>query len=296
VGGSIPGGYAGHPGLRWLRAQEAGREWLAALPALVRECAEKWSLRLGEPFPYAYASLALPATRPDGTPAVLKLQFPDRESTHEGAALAHWAGAGAIRLIAADPARHALLLERCVPGTSLSAVGGDAAMDVLVGLLPRLLVPAGAPFEPFEPVAAQANDWAWHLPRSWARAGRPFPRRLVDRAVDLCRTLAASQGPLMLVNQDLHGDNVLRAQREPWLVIDPKPVLAEREFAVAPVVRSAELGHSRDLVRRRLDRLVDELGLDRERARGWTIAQTLGWAFEDGEVLPAALEVVEWLI
>ena len=78
----------------------------------------------------------------------------------------------------------------------------------------------------------------------------------------------------MLVHQDLHGDNVLAAQREPWLVIDPKPLAGEREFSVAPIVRSFELGHSKRDVLYRLDRLCGDLELDRDRALGWTIAQT----------------------
>ena len=97
----------------------------------------------------------------------------------------------------------------------------------------------------------------------------------------------------MLLHQDLHGDNVLAAQREPWLAIDPKPLTGEREFAVAPIVRSTELGHSRRAVLHRLDRLTAELGLDRDRARGWTIAQTIAWAIDGpGE----HLDVVRWLL
>ena len=99
----------------------------------------------------------------------------------------------------------------------------------------------------------------------------------------------------MLVNQDLHAGNVLRAQREPWLVIDPKPLAGEREFGVAPVVRGRELGHSRQQVVARLDRLCGDLGLDRERARSWTIAQTLAWSFDGTRVLLGHVDVARWL-
>jgi streptomycin 6-kinase len=99
----------------------------------------------------------------------------------------------------------------------------------------------------------------------------------------------------VLLHQDLHGDNVLAAQREPWLAIDPKPLAGEREFGVAPIVRSRELGHSRSEVLGRFDRLVSELGLDRERARGWTIGQTIAWAF-DGEHRGAHADVARWLL
>jgi streptomycin 6-kinase len=100
----------------WLRESEAGRAWLESLPSLAAECAEHWNLVLAEAFPDAYVSLPIAATLTDGTQAVLKLQFPGRESEHEAEALRRWDGDGAIRLLAHDPVRHALLLERCVPG------------------------------------------------------------------------------------------------------------------------------------------------------------------------------------
>jgi streptomycin 6-kinase len=117
----------------------------------------------------------------------------------------------------------------------------------------------------------------------------------VDFALDALRSLSASQGEQMLLHQDLHGDNVLASEREPWLVIDPKPLIGEREFAVAPIVRSAELGQSKRDALYRLDRLTSDLGLDRERARGWTIGQTMAWAF-DSEYIATHLDTVRWLL
>jgi streptomycin 6-kinase len=266
--------------------------WLEHLPRLVEECAEGWSLRLGEPFPYAYASLTLPATLPDGSGVVLKIQFPDRESEHEALALDHWAGEGAIRLIAHDSKRHALLLERCIPGTPLSDLDQDEALDVTIGLLPRLWKPAGPPFRS---LAEQAARWAGDLPQDWERTGRPFERRLLDAALEALVRLPDSQGQQVLVHQDLHAGNVLRAEREPWLVIDPKPLTGEREFGIAALVRGDELGRSPKHVSHRLDRLTADLGLDRDRSRMWTLAQTLAWAFEGDEVLQAHVEVARWL-
>jgi streptomycin 6-kinase len=98
-----------------------------------------------------------------------------------------------------------------------------------------------------------------------------------------------------LLHQDLHGDNVLAGEREPWLVIDPKPLVGEREFSVAPIVRDYELGHSRQAALHRLDRLTSELGLDRERARGWTIGQTVAWAF-DSASHRRHIDTVRWLL
>lgn len=279
-------------GLTWLSASEAGRRWLAALPTLVRECADQWRLRVGAPFPVAYVSLPLAAKLRDGTDVVLKVQFPDRESEHEAAALAHWDGDGAILLLAHDPARHALLLERCLPGTPLSERGEDGALDVMIDLLPRLWKPAVAPFRA---LADEAVWWADNLERGWEREGRPFERTLLDATLDALRALPTSQGEEVLLHQDLHGDNVLRAQREPWLAIDPKPLAGEREFGIAPIVRSYELGHGRRHVRRRLDRLSLELGLDRERARLWSLAQTVAWSL-GSDHLERHVQTARWLL
>ncbi|PWR05833.1 aminoglycoside phosphotransferase [Micromonospora acroterricola] len=280
-------------GLDWVRRSPAGRHWLAALPDRVAECTERWSLRLGPPFRHAFASLALPADLPDGTAAVLKLQYPDGESLHEADALARWNGDGAIRLLDHDPRSRALLVERCQPGMPLHDLPADRALDAVTGLLPRLWRPAGAPFTP---LADEVAGWIDRMPHAWERAGRPYERRLLDAALDLLAGLASSQGEQVLVNQDLHAGNVLAADREPWLVIDPKPLTGEREFSVVPMVRGRELGHSPAAVRYRLDRLSAELGLDRERVRGWTIGHTLAWGFAENAALPHHTDVVRWLL
>jgi streptomycin 6-kinase len=268
------------------------RVWLERVPRLVSECVDLWDLRLGEPYAAGAAGFTARAELPDGTPAVLKLIYPHREAEHEAAALQHLGGVGTVRLLAHDRERWALLLERCEPGTPVWQVGGDGALDVIVELLPRLWKPAGAPFRP---LADEAAWWVEQLPGEWERAGRPVERALLDAGIDALRELPKSQDDQVLVHQDLHGENILAAQREPWLVIDPKPLVGEREFALAPVVRSFELGDTRRDVIRRLDRLSSELGLDRERARWWTIGQTLAWTF-DSSYLPRHVQTVRWLL
>src|SRR4029079_18871650 len=226
---------------------------------------EKGCLELGEPYEAGAAGYAVRAALTDGTPTVLKLIYPHRAAEHQEDSLELLAGNGAVRLLARDDARSAMLLERCEPGTALAENGGEKALDVLVELLPRHWVRAG---EPFHTLAEEAAWWIDDLPEQWEQSGRAIERRLVDTAVDALGLLSESQGEQGLLNQDLHGDNALAAEREPWLVIDPKPLLGEREFAVAPIVRSFELGSSKADVLYRLDRLTSELGLDRERARG----------------------------
>jgi streptomycin 6-kinase len=278
--------------LGWLRESDAGRRWLASLPHLVQECAQRWSLRVGPPYPDSHVSLAAPAHQEDGDDVILKIQFPHRESLHEAAALAAWNGNGAIRVLAVDDDRRALLLEQCRPGYHLSELSGDDALGVIIGLLPRLWVPAAAPFRK---LADEAAQWAEELPTWWERAGRPFEITLLEAALAVLEVLPESQGEQVLLDQDLHPDNVLRATREPWLVIDPKPLVGERELGLACVIRSAGLGHSAALVEQRLDRLTTELTLDRERARGWALVHALAWSFENDTVLPRHVETARWL-
>jgi streptomycin 6-kinase len=254
----------------------------------VQAAAERWSLTLGEPYAQGAAGYTTRATLQDGTPVVLKLVHPHRESEHEADALELWDGKGAIRLLARDETGAVLVLERCEPGTPLSSLAADAALDVLIGLLPRLWLPAG---DPFHSLADEAAWWASYLPgQDWSRE-----RKLLDAALEAIASLATTQGEQVLLHQDLHFDNVLAAKREPWLVIDPKPLSGEREFAVAPIARSCELGHSKHEVLHRFDRVTSELGLDRERARGWTIAQTVAWTL-DSKYHPRHVETARWLL
>ena len=248
---------------------------------------ERWSLTLGRPYVQGAAGYTTRAALPDGTPVVLKLVHLHRESEHEADALELWDGDGAVRLLERDDTGSTLLLERCEPGTPLAQLGADGALDVLIELLPRLWKTAGAPFHTLEEVAAW---WTEYLPNTWKG-----DRDLLDTALEALRDLPPSQGEQILLNQDLHAENVLAAEREPWLTIDPKPLLGEREFAVAPIVRSFELGHGKREVLHRFDRLTSELGLDRERARGWTIAQTVAWT-SDGEYATRHIETARWLL
>jgi streptomycin 6-kinase len=266
------------PGLDWWRAQPGGADWLERLPDLAAQCAEQWSLRLGRPFEGSHVSLVLPAGLPDGTRGVLKINFPDPESEHEADALEHWKGEGAVQLLSHDPERRALVVERCEPGTALWQVDdADEAMRIAAHVLWRIWRPPPTEY-PFRPLAVEAARWEVELPEAWEQLGRPFDADLLDEAVAACRELASDQGEPVVLHQDFHGGNVLRAQREPWLAIDPKPLVGEREFDAASLLRDrlVQPGAGR-IVRRRLDLLASELALDRERMRRWGIAHALVW-------------------
>jgi streptomycin 6-kinase len=258
--------------------------WREHAPRLAEEVAEDWGLVLAASYPPGACGHVLRAELPDGSPAVLKVSWPDRESLQEPDALERWGGDGAVRLLARDDERCAILVERCDPGAELGSLETEAALDVVVELLPRLWKDASG----FRPV----EDEAPFLADDIERARDP---RLRDAARAYLRDLVPSQGERVLVDVDLHGANILAAEREPWLAIDPKPLAAERELAAAPLVRSPELGFSKRAVHYRLDRLCTDLSLDRQRVLGWTVAHTVAWsgAFDDEH---PHLQAVRWLL
>jgi streptomycin 6-kinase len=245
---------------------------------VAEELAAEWGLVLEPPIPSQNA-IVVPAGD-----AVLKVNADWHfEAEHEADALALWQGEGAVRLLRRDDARRALLVERCRPGTQL----GDEP-EVVAALLERLERRVEGS-HPFRLLADEADRWAEDVPRRWERGGRPFDRSLLDLAVEVFRTV--DRGATWLVNQDLHGANVLAAEREPWLLIDPKPLVGERELDGVGPLRNA----AAETVPRWLDALA-ALGLDRTRTRGWAIAHALAWGWEEATGwAPAAIAVAERL-
>jgi streptomycin 6-kinase len=255
-------------------------EWLGGLPEQVAELASVWGLALEEPIETPH-SLVVPAGE-----VVLKVNAPSHfEADHEADALEWWDGRGAVRLVAREDRHRALLLERCRPGVRLRDSGADE-LSVVGELLPRLRTEAAAP-HPFRLAADESRRWAEEVPARYRLAGRPFERSLVELAVEVFRTADASAKAL--VNQDLHGGNVLAAEREPWLVIDPKPLVGELELDAVGLLRNAAWNGGKPAVRRWLD-LLAGIGLDRERARAWGVAHALAWGSAGGGWSPRSVE------
>jgi streptomycin 6-kinase len=287
-------------GLEWWRERPGGAEWLARLPRLAAECARTWELDLGEPMAGGHVSLVLPATRGDGSPAVLKIGFPDVESRNEAAALAFWDGDGAARLLDCDDDRRALLLERCLPGTPLWEIDDDERATRIAAAVLRRLHRSAPDAHRFRPLVAEAERWAVEIEEDWERLGRPYERRLVDAVTAAIGELAPTQPEQVLCHQDFHGGNVLQTERDGWLAIDPKPLVGERAFDAASLLRDRRwlLGRPDDArrIRRRLDVLVDELALDRERMRGWGIAHALAWGVSGDRAEPDMVECARLLL
>ena len=265
-------------------------DWLDRLPRVAAEVAHEWSLTYDGPLWHGFCSLVAPVRTEDGTPAALKITFDgDDESEFEGLALQHWQGNGTVRLLSADPHRRALLLER-LHREDLTGLWDIEACEIVAGLYPRLHILA---LPQLRTVTSYVDGWLDSLatlPRD-----APIPRRLVEQALSLGRDFVvdpASTG--VIVHGDLHYENVLAADREPWLVIDPKPMSGDPHYEPAPMLwnRMDELAASRDVqsvrdgLRRRFHTIVDAAGLDEDRARDWVVVRMVlnaNWSIEDAD-------------
>ena len=274
-------------------------------PALRAEYADRWSLRIGDPYELSYNYVA-PAELPDGTAAVLKLSPPGNpELPTEAAALALAAGRGAVRLLSSDVQAGALLLERAEPGATLTDLvpHDDAtAVSAAAAVMRRFWrpVPDDHPF----PTVTRWRAGFTRLRDAHGGGTGPLSEALVTAAERTFDALLASAAEPVVLHGDLHHDNILRAEREPWLAIDPKGVIGEPAYEVGALLRnpSPELLEAPDparLLARRLDQFADELDLDRERLRGWAHAQAVLaaiWGWEDhGDPWDFALHCAELL-
>jgi streptomycin 6-kinase len=256
--------------------------WVDRLPVFGHDLLQQWDLRADGMPMHGNCSLVLPVRTRAATAAMLKIGFPEQESEHEHLALRRWNGDGTVTLLSADPHRRALLLER-LEDQDLTTVDDVEACRIVVALYRRLHVPAMPQLRSLSSSIERWNADLVALPRS-----APIPHRLVEQAVALGRDLVADRSvPDRVLHTDLHYANVLAGQRQPWSVIDPKPVNGDPHYEVAPMLwnRWDEIaGNVREGVRRRFWILVDEAGFDEERARDWVIVRMVHnamWAFQE---------------
>ncbi|HON74367.1 MAG TPA: aminoglycoside phosphotransferase family protein [Dermatophilaceae bacterium] len=249
---------------------------------LIAEAMDQWSLTPDGPLRTGWTAAVLPVRR-EGLPLALKVVWPCPDTAGEHRALRHWAGRGAVRLVAADPGRGALLLERLDADRDLRILDVDAACEVIGEVLGQLHVPA-------PPTIRRLSDFSAHnLARLTARTD--LPRRFVSRVAGLVDELTSDQDcDATLLHVDLHDQNVLAAERAPWLAIDPQPMAGHPGVELHPMLRNrvAELGTGsafRWSVRRRVDVVCDAAGIDDQVARLWTVVVCgfqAGWAAEEG--------------
>ena len=261
---------------------------MSDLPDLTTTYLDRWGLEIvGAPLSGA-ASLVLPVRRADGSDAMLKLQQLNDETEGEALGLRTWNGDGAVRVLADDPTTCTLLLERLQPRALTDVPDHEEATTILTELLARLTAVPAPPG--LRTLADVANEMLDDAPDLIPLLSDPAEQDLVRRCAAQLAELVKEPGDRLL-HWDLHYDNVLAADREPWLAIDPKPLAGDPGFELFAALnnRFDELVATGDLpraIRRRFDLMVEVAGLERDRAIGWTLARILQnvlWDVEDGE-------------
>ncbi|WP_194814836.1 aminoglycoside phosphotransferase family protein [Nocardia sp. XZ_19_385] len=280
---------------------ERGERWLAALPEVIESRCAAWKLEvIGETFGGGTHSWVAPVRRDDGGVAVLKIPVVDEENIGEAAGMFCYQGDGAVRLYEYDPESGALLLEWARPGTPLLEQPGFPSLEghpehadkieLACRLYRRLRrepigIPAGYPALPA--AAGMVRQWVEMFADPEPEVAQILPVSLRDAAAEWCERLAVPDGPLLVVNRDTHLGNIVAAEREPWLLIDPKAYLGEAAFdagflVMIQVQSNPVLEHARAVVAR----TAAGLGVDPERARGWATMRAMEeivWAVEDEE-------------
>ena len=263
-----------------------GQRWLDELPRRIAEYERRWDLRVMPPFDNLSYNYAAPAAGLDGVPSVLKICYGGREVETEMAAL-RLAGDGMVRLLREDPADHAMLLQRAVPGDMLIDHPDDEeATRIAAGVMAALWLPAPA-HHPFPTISDWGQGFA-RMRRRYDGGTGPLPAELTGRAERLYGELVATSAEPVVLHGDLHHYNILR-DHDGWLAIDPKGVVGEPAFEIGALMRNRlpSLGNdaaATDILTRRIRVVAEVTGLDADRMRRWTIAQALlsvWWSIED---------------
>jgi streptomycin 6-kinase len=253
-----------------------------ALPGRIAELAHRWDLALEPAFENGIGFTYVAPCTAGGEPAVLKIGLPT-SGMGEAAALRHYAGVGAVRLLQCDEDQQAMLIERALPGDPLLGMEDARATSICAATLRSLWKP-GDTAGPFITVA----DHARQLERLLTEFRGAVPEHLGEEATGLYRDLSVSQAKPVVLHGDLHHENILRSERRGWLAIDPKGYLGEPAYDTGCWLRNPRglFGHPapRSTLLHRIDQLSEELSLDRARVRGWALAQAVLsalWCLED---------------
>ena len=262
------------------REGEPGAAWLAELPRIVDELLGRWECVPDGEVMHGGVGVVGPVRRRADGAAVLKVSFPHPGNVHEPDAFATWNGCGAVLLHERDDGQFAMLLERVGTSTLAEIEDDDEVMTVAGRISRRLAIPAPTDLPRLR---EQADAWEEQLRKDAAELTHALPWYVVDAAVATVRDLGRLQ-PDILIHGDLHARNILRADREPWLAVDPKGYVGDPAYDGGTLLKSRaltllEADDLRKAVHRALDVFAETAELDRERVRRWAQLHAVQAAF-----------------
>ncbi len=259
---------------------EEGTQWLESLPFKVHQLEQEWGFRCEQMFDHSGAvSWVAAVEMQDGLSAVLKIGIPHEEAKYEAYALSFLNGEGAVRLLRVSDDGFSMLLERCLPGRDLWTLSIDEADAVAAELLPKLWrkPESHAPFVSLENLTA---EWREDITNIISLNG--YYADLAAEALNLGLKLASDQPKKVFLHGDFHPGNVLASQREPWLIIDPKPLIGDPAYDIAQWMHNRYHCASKsrnpiNVLHGQILRFANHLNLDPQRVAGWTFVKAVGW-------------------
>lgn len=258
------------------RSQEkAHAEWMGRLPEQVAEVERRWSLSVQEIFEPSF-NYVVRASHVDLGEVIVKLGVPGIDFVRELEALRLYGGQGAARLLKADATNGAMMLESLRPGRVLSDVRNDEEATSIATSVMRSLWRPAPERHPFAGMSEFEGGVEW-LRICLANGDSPIPTTLAGRAEGLLREMASAPTNPVLLHGDLHHDNILSAERVPWLAVDPKGVVGDPAYDIGPFLYNHLFGthDPGSTLRRRVDQIAEELGFERGRVVGAAIPRAV---------------------
>jgi streptomycin 6-kinase len=271
------------------REGASGAQWLASLPELVPALFERWGCLFDGPVMHGEIGVVFPVRHGQGA-AVLKISFPHPGSVWEPDAFEAWKGRGAVRLYERADECFAMLLERAGSRKLAELRDKDEVVRIAGQINRRLAVPAPPGLPRLRDRVAR---WEQSLLRDAADFAYALPRRVVEEAIATVRELGGDQ-PDLVIHGDLHAGNILGADREPWLAVDPEGLVGDPAYDGGTFLKRHvfALLEEEDLDRavlRSLHMFAEAAELDAEHVRRWAQFQLVEAAFwRRSQAIPAA--------
>lgn len=276
---------------------EKGNDWLLRLPAIIEYLIRTWNLGSVSTINNLTYNYVASALTKDGTTVMLKVCFDYNVWHNQTSALEIFNGHGSVMLIAKNAEYHAMLLEAAQPGTSLKSYFPESDNEASV-IAANVINKLHSNQPKAITVSLQKLD-------TWIRAlynqelTKILPKEHVYTAQKLSSELIASQSQQIILHADLHHDNILMAQRESWLAIDPHGVVGEAAYEPGAFIRNPSADRlTRQIITYRIDAFSDILNLDRNRISAWTYVQavlSVCWSIEDNMEYAAGLALCNTL-
>ena len=232
----------------------------------------------------SYSYIA-PARRANGQEVILKINSPVQRlenEQNECHALQLCDGNSAVQLLDYDEESGTLMLERARPGLPLGLYPDDEENTRIASRMMKAFWQPVPPEHNFRPTAYEIEGFTRLREKCGGTTG-PLPEKCVVRAEMLYDELVATSTETVVLHADLHQWNILSAEREPWLTIDPKGYFGDPGYEVGAFLanypEASCKGRDRgELDARRVEIIAEELDMPHDRILKWGLVLAVIWA------------------